>query len=62
LDSHVAYYENGANDGTPAGTYGGHSVKHGPSPREDDSEYGRQSTKDGTKKDASQVKMDAWLK
>jgi hypothetical protein len=47
LDSHVVYYENGSNDGTPAGTDEGNARKDGPSPRKDKSEDGRQSRKDG---------------
>jgi hypothetical protein len=57
LVSYVAYYENGANEGTPAGTYGGHRVKEGPSLKKGNSEEGLQSTKDET----IQEKMDAWL-
>jgi hypothetical protein len=35
LDSHAAYYENGANDITPAGADKGHARKDGPSTRKD---------------------------
>jgi hypothetical protein len=49
----AAYYENGANDGTPAGIYGSHAVKDGPTQRKDNREKGRQSRKGGTKMDAS---------
>jgi hypothetical protein len=54
MDSHVAYYENGANDGTPTGTYGGYALKDGHTPRKDNREQGRQSRKGGTKTVASQ--------
>jgi hypothetical protein len=54
LNSHVAYYDNGANAGTPTGTYGGHALKDGHTPRKDKTEEGRQSRKGGTK-------MVAWL-
>jgi hypothetical protein len=54
LDSHVAYYENGANDGRPTGIYGGHALKYGHTPRKDNREEGRQSRKGGTKRVASQ--------
>jgi hypothetical protein len=46
LDSHVAYYKNAANDGTPAGTDEGSARKDGPSPRKDNSEDAHQSRSD----------------
>jgi hypothetical protein len=61
LDSHLAYYENGANDGRPTGTYGGHALKDGPTPRKDNREEERQSRKGGTKIGGSQQNMDTWL-
>jgi hypothetical protein len=51
LHSHVAYYENGANDGTPTGTYGGHALKDGPTAR-----------KDNRKRDANLERMEPrWM-
>jgi hypothetical protein len=45
LDSHVTYYENGANDGTTAGTREGHARKDAPSLSKNNSEDGDQPGK-----------------